>query len=119
MGYQVGNICYSSKKDADNVYFNSVAPVIIYTDLNYPTVVKSLRRLPPQQSQQSFKNGVFELIRPEYIKGQWFLKGRVINVNYPSCDISQNFKNGYDLGWLVFGVIAACYVFILIKKLLK
>ena len=42
MGYQVGNTCYATKQDADNVYFSLVAPVIISqkapTVATYPPV---------------------------------------------------------------------------------
>ena len=119
MGYQVGNTCYATKQDADNVYFSLVAPVIISQKTNtvatYPPV-KFLKRLPPKQPLQ---NGGVELIRPEYIKGQWFLQGKVININYPSCDASKNFIDGYELGWAIFGVMAACYFVIIIKRLLR
>ena len=46
MGYQVGLVCYTERKDAENVYFSQVSPSILLDG---------------------------RLVKPEYIGNQWQL----------------------------------------------
>lgn len=105
MGYQVGNYCYATKQEAENVYFSLVAPVVSTT-----TTTATLFR--PQQITST-------IVKPEYINGKWLLNGKVITANLPPCDPVKNMQNGAELGWLIFGIMAAMYAFTLIKRLLK
>lgn len=116
MGYQVGNHCYATKSEAENVYFSSVAPVI-QTSSNSSNV--SLNgRLPPSLVNQ-VKNQDSKLLKPEYSNGRWLFNGKVIQANLPQCEPVKNFKEGQEIGWLIFGVLSVMYVFVILKRLLR
>lgn len=91
MYYQVGNQCLE-QQHAENVYFGLVVPVLT------------------QDGQ---------IIKPVYNGTFWHLNGQIIQVNLPECNPADNVKNGLEIGWLVFGVMASCYFVIIIKRLLK
>lgn len=118
MGYQVGNICYATKQEAENVYFSLVAPVISSSSSNSTTTsnnrppVGITNRPAPTTSKAT-------LIKPEYANGKWTLQGQTITLNLPQCDIAQNMRDGSELGWVIFGIMAACYVFVILKRLLR
>ena len=60
-----------------------------------------------------------QIIKPEHNGTAWQLNGQIIQANLSECNPADNVKNGLDVGWLVFGVMAACYFVIVIKRLLK
>ena len=91
MYYQVGNQCLE-QQHAENVYYGLVVPVIT-------------------------QDG--KIINPEYNGTAWQLNGQIIHPNLPECNPADNVKNGLEIGWFVFGVMAACYFVIVIKRLLK
>jgi hypothetical protein len=91
MHYQVGNKCLD-KAQAENIYFSLVVPQIT-------------------------SDG--QIIKPEYNGIAWQLNGQIIQANLPECNPADNVKNGLEIGWLVFGVMASCYFVIVIKRLLK
>ena len=91
MHYQVGNKCLN-KAQAENIYFSSVVPQIT-------------------------SDG--QIIKPDYNGTSWQLNGQIIHSNLPECNPADNVKNGLEIGWFVFGVMAACYFVIVIKRLLK
>lgn len=92
MGYQVGNQCFADKQQAENHYYSLVAPV-----------------LTPEG----------RLLQPEYLGGQWKLNGEVLQAKLPQCDPAQNFREGMDLGWVFLSVMAAMYVFTVLKRLMR
>ncbi len=47
------------------------------------------------------------------------MQGQVLQAQLPECDPAENFRNGTELGWLIFGVMAAMYTFHIIKGLFK
>lgn len=91
MGYQVGNTCFISREAAENHYFSLVVPQI-------------------QDGQ---------LYQPKKIGDTWQLNGQTIQAYLPECDPEQNFRDGAELGWVIFGIMAAMYTFTVIKGLLK
>lgn len=91
MGYQVGNTCYTTKELAENVYFSQVSPIITL-------------------------DGVKQV---SYTNGKWHYGSQQLTANLPTCDPAQNVKDGAELGWLVFGIMAVLYTFHIIKGLLK
>lgn len=113
MGYQVGNHCYATKQEAENVYFSLVAP-IIQTTQTATTVTR-----PYPLPNTTIAAGTPKIIAPEFKSGKWYLQGQAIQANLPECDPVQNFKQGQEIGWFVFGLIAAMYVFVLLKRLLR
>ena len=78
MGYQIGNICYSNKQLAENVYFSQSFPVI---DAN---------------------GTLHQLI---YTDQGWVLNGKVVNAQLPECSLRDNFILGSEIGWLLFSVL--------------
>lgn len=113
MGYQVGNHCYATKAEAENVYFSLVAPVIQTTQTT--TTVTRPYPLP----STTLPSNQAKMIAPEFRNGKWYLQNNVVTANLPECDPVKNFKDGQEIGWIVFGVLAAMYVFLLLKKLLR
>ena len=91
MGYQVGNQCFESREAAENHYFSLVVPQI--------------------------QNG--QLIQPKKVGERWEMQGQVLQAQLPECDPAENFRNGTELGWLIFGVMAGMYTFHIIKGLFK
>ena len=91
MYYQVGNQCLE-QQHAENVYYGLVVPVIT-------------------------QDG--KIIKPDYNGTAWQLNGQIIQANLPECNPADNVKNGLEIGWLVFGIMAACYFVIVVKRLLK
>lgn len=110
MGYQVGNHCYATKAEAENVYFSLVVPVI-------QTNSTSVRPSPLPNVGLQQQNA--KIIAPEFKNGKWYLQNTVIQANLPFCNPAKNMRDGAELGWIVSGVFAGMYVFILIKRLLK
>nr|DAS34237.1 MAG TPA: hypothetical protein [Inoviridae sp.] len=113
MGYQVGNNCYATKQEADNVYYSLVAPVINTTQ----TVTTTNRPYPYPNT--TIPTVTAKIISPEYKNGKWYLQDTVITANLPQCEPINNLKQGLELGWLLFGVIGAMYVFVLLKRLIR
>lgn len=97
MGYQVGNICYTDRMQAENAYFSSVSPVIQNGRL-----------------VQLQYNG-----NPKHMDSGWTLNGRRVTADLPQCGPVQNFREGSELGWLIVLIMATLYVFTLIKGQLK
>ena len=64
--------------------------------------------------QQQAENVYFGLVVPVLTQD-----GQIIQANLPECNPADNVKNGLEIGWLVFGVMAACYFVIVIKRMLK
>ncbi|MCP1661308.1 hypothetical protein [Neisseria perflava] len=91
MYYQVGNQCLEQSQ-AENVYFSLVVP----------TVTEDGR-----------------ILKPEYNGTGWQLDGQVIKADLPQCSPEENLKDGLETGWLIFGVMAACYVIIVVKRMLR
>lgn len=91
MYYQVGNKCLEASQ-AENLYFSLVVP-------------------------QVMPDG--RLIKPEYNGSSWSFNGQLITSSLPSCDPTDNLKNGMESGWLLFGVAAALYVFVVLKKVFR
>ena len=122
MGYQVGNHCYATKQEAENVYFSLVAPVISTSSTTTTTSATNNPRPPPTTAIRpapTTTTSKATLIQPEYVNGKWMLQGQAINANLPKCEPADSFKNGAEMGWLIFGVIASCYVFVILKRLLR
>lgn len=115
MGYQVGNHCYATKMEAENVYFSLVVPVVSVSTSGATSGAVS-GRYPPSLANQSSQA---KLLKPEFDNGRWTLNGQAIQANLPECNPVDNFKQGQELGWLLFAVIGAMYVFVLIKKLIR
>lgn len=114
MGYQVGNHCYATKQEAENVYFSSVAPVV-----QTQTAATTVARPFPFPNTNIPASNTPKLVAPEFRQGKWYLQGNVINAHLPECDPAKNFKDGAEIGWLVFGVMAACYTIVVVKRLIR
>lgn len=91
MYYQVGNQCLP-EKEAENLYFSLVIPVI-----------RSDGRV----------------IKPEYNGKVWKVADKKVEASLPECSPMQNFNSGAEIGWMVFGVMAALFYVAVIKRLLK
>lgn len=90
MGYQVGQTCYAKKSDAENAYYSTVVPVI---------------------------NANGELIQPQWSElGGWTLNGQTISAALPECNPIENFQDGQMIGWSVFGIYAAVWAVLLIRR---
>lgn len=113
MGYQVGNNCYATKQEAENVYFSLVAPVVSQT-----TTATTVTR-PYPLPNTTIPAGTARIIAPEFRSGKWYLNNTVIEAKLPECDPVQNFIDGQELGWLVFGIMATMYLFVIVKKLIR
>lgn len=112
MGYQVGNMCYHDKKQAENAYYSLIAPVVVHKPgkvVNRPYPYPGTMTLP----------GTTEIIAPEYKNGNWTINGQILQAKLPECDPAKSFKEGVETGWLFFGVMAAMYIFVLLKKLIR
>ena len=66
--------------------------------------------LEQQQAENVYFGLVVPVLKPD---------GQIIQANLPECNPADNVKNGLEIGWSVFGVMAACYFVIVIKRLLK
>lgn len=117
MGYQVGNVCYQDMKQAENAYFSLVAPVVMSQVTQPATSVP--RPYPYTGNMTVPAKTETVMIAPQYIGGKWTLQGKPLQLYLPPCDPAANFKQGAEIGWLVFALIAAMYVFVLIKRLLR
>lgn len=115
MGYQVGNHCYATKEQAENAYFSLVAPVV--QPATATTSTATVGRYPP--SMLNPQTSQAKLLKPEFQNGRWVFNGQTVQANLPQCDPVKNFKDGQEVGWIVFAVIAAMYVFVLVKKQLR
>lgn len=119
MGYQVGNHCYATKQEAENVYFSLVAPVISANSTNSTTTTSNNRPPIGTTNRPAPTTAKATLIKPEYQNGKWTLQGQTITANLPTCDIAQNIRDGSELGWAVFGIMAAMYLFVILKRQLR
>lgn len=113
MGYQVGNHCYATKAEAENVYYSLVVPVIQTTQTT--TTVTRPYPLP----NTTLPSNQAKMIAPEFKNGKWYLQNNVITANLPECAPAQNMKNGSELGWYVASIMAAVWLFVLLKRLLR
>lgn len=113
MGYQVGNHCYLTKSDAENVYFSSISPVV-----KLETTSTTVTRPFPFPSTTAPVNKA-TLVSPEFKNGRWYLQENIISANLPSCDPMQNFKDGSQIGWLLFSIILTCWVINILRKLIR
>lgn len=92
MGYQVANICYTTKQEAENAYFSKVVPVI----------------LPDGKLNQVIFDGK-----------KWVYEGQQIHAYLPECSIEQNFKDGAYLGFLVMSIVISCWGIRLMIRLVQ
>lgn len=92
MGYQVGNQCFLDKKQAENYYFSLVVPIV---------------------------GADGKIHKPEYLVNQWKMNGEVLEAHLPECDPEQNLKDGLQLGWLIFGILALVWGITVIRRLLR
>ena len=92
MGYQVGNICYATKTEAENAYYSNVVPVIT-------------------------QGG--QLMQPIYNGTVWQLAGNTISSGLPECDPLQNMKDGSLIGWGVFSILLSLWSIKLIHQRLR
>lgn len=117
MGYQVGNVCYATKLEAENAYFSLVAPVIVQSSTSSTTSnPRPPISMPTKPTTSTTK---VTLVKPEYLNGKWTLQGQVMSLSLPECDPAKNMKEGMEIGWLVFGLLAAMYLFTLLKRLIR
>ena len=91
MYYQVGNKCLT-EKEAEKLYFSLVIHVI----------------------RQDGR-----VIKPEYNGKVWKVADEEVKAYLPECSPMQNFNSGAEIGWMVFGVMAALFYVAVIKRLLK
>lgn len=92
MGYQVGNQCFESRGLAENHYYSLVAPVLT-------------------------PDG--KLVQPEYLGNEWKLNGQVLQAKLPQCDPDENLKAGMELGWYFVAVMAAMWVFNVLRRIIR
>lgn len=91
MYYQVGNSCLQELQAA-NLYFSQVSAYITPSG---------------------------EIIRPEYKNNTWVLQDKPLSLNLPQCNPLQNFQDGQEIGWIFFGVFAALFVILIVKRQLQ
>lgn len=113
MGYQVGNHCYATKAEAENVYYSLVVPVIQTTQTT--TTVSRPYPFP----STTLPSNQAKMIAPEFKNGKWYLQNNVITANLPECDPAQNMRDGAELGWYVASIMATVWLFVLLKRLLR
>lgn len=119
MGYQVGNHCYATKQEAENVYFSLVAPVVSVNSTNSTTAASNNRPPIGTTNRPAPTTAKATLVKPEYINGKWTLQGQAITSNLPTCDPAQNMKDGAELGWYVASIMATVWLFVLLKKIIR
>lgn len=113
MGYQVGNVCYSTKQEAENVYFSSVVPVINAGSSNGVSTSFAGNRLPPSLVNRVNNN---TLIKPDYINGKWQMDGKTLTANLPQCSPMANFRDGAEVGSYFLIAAISLWTVILISK---
>ena len=91
MYYQVGNACLEQSQ-AENLYYSQISAYITSSG---------------------------KIIRPEYKKNTWVLEGKPLSLNLPQCNPLQNFQDGQEIGWIFFGVFAALFVILIVKRQLQ
>lgn len=74
MGYQVGNACYATREQAENVYYSQVLPVIT-------------------------SDGKINQI--EFNGKNWKYQNEILKAQLPECSIGQNFKDGAEIGFML------------------
>lgn len=82
MGYQIGNVCYADKQDAENAHFSQVLPVLTVDG---------------------------KILQMNYQGGQWAYNGVAVHADFPQCDQRRNIEDGMLLGWLVFAIAASVW----------
>jgi len=82
MGYQVGNNCYATRQDAENVYFSLV---------------------PPRIGEDG------KLIQLQASKLGWILNGQVVKAELPECNPIDSMRDGSYIGWSVVAIMAAVW----------
>lgn len=93
MGYQIGNICYNSKQEAENVYFSKVIPIITEDGKLY-------------QLYYNKQTG-------------WHYQQQKLQIYLPECNPAQNFKNGMEMGAYFTVLIVMLWGFNQTRKLLE
>lgn len=100
MGYQIGNRCFDTQQQADDVYFSQVVPLVV--------------RAPPFY--------IAHLVNPVYHSDtqHWTLGGVTVSgtYTYPSCSPIDNFKDGMAFGGKFALLLVIAFAFRTIARLL-
>lgn len=91
MGYAVGNICYASLQQAEDVYYSKVVPHVDGQALYQP-----VRR-----------------------SDGWYFQNTKLQAALPLCDSAQNFRDGMELGFLLIVPLAVAWGVTLIRRVLR
>lgn len=89
MGYQIGNVCYATISDAENAYYSQVIPHI---------------------------GADGKIYQMEHTQTGWRFEGLTVRAELPECDPSQNFKDGLEIGWGLFGIAAVIWIVQIVKR---
>lgn len=87
MGYQVGNRCFDTRQQADDVYFSQVVPLVV--------------------------PGRDKLVAPVYHESDriWTMSGVSVSGTYPDCSRLDNFNAGLFLGGQIVLVLCVAFGF--------
>lgn len=91
MGYRVGNTCYDDKQKAETAYFSGVKPTIGTDGKLY----------------QMRHDGKY-----------WYFEGQSMQAVLPQCNVYDNFKDGMQIGWSIFAILAVVWGFRVIQRIL-
>ena len=92
MGYQVGNNCYATRQDAENVYFSLVPPKI---------------------------GDDGKLYQLNFTKFGWKYGEQILKAELPECNPIDSMKDGSYIGWSVVAIMAAVWGIRLIWQKLR
>ena len=92
MGCQVGNNCYATRQDAENVYFSLVPPKI---------------------------GDDGKLYQLNFTKYGWKYGEQILKAELPECNPIDSMKDGSYIGWSVVAIMAAVWGIRLIWQKLR
>lgn len=91
MGYAVGNICYDTRQQAEDVYYSKVVP---------------------------FVNGE-ALYQPVRKQDGWYFQNTKLQAALPVCDPAQNFADGVELGLYLLIPFVFAWGVVVIRRIIK
>lgn len=91
MGYAVGNLCYETRQQAEDVYYSKVVPYVDGRALYQP-----VRR-----------------------SDGWYFQNARLQAALPACDPAQDFADGVQLGFMFFAFFAAAWGIQFIRRMFR
>ena len=91
MGDQVGLVCYPDRVQAEDAYYSRVVPTV----------------------------DAARLYQPERKADGWYYQTAKLQAALPQCSPGQSLKEGVELGFLVFGLLAVAWGIQFIRRVLR